>query len=228
MYLSKVTPTPGFVASQLARKAHAGDAYAQHQFLWLLFGDESERDFLFRYEQGKNGLCYYVLSRTSPGELEGVAVIRKSFSPRLTVGDELAYTLRANPTKMLKPQIEGGRGQRVDVLMHAKYQARHESVPAENVQELQLEAAQDWLLDHKRQELLGVSFLNPPEVTEHIQHQVYKRGTGNKNSAIRFTSVNYHGLLKIIEPERFLFQLGQGIGRSKAMGCGLMLVRRAD
>lgn len=224
MYLSKVTPAPGFIISQLANEANAGDAYAQHQFLWLLFEHKTERDFLFRYEQGRRGVCYYVLSATPPKEMAGVEIQCKRFEPRLGVDDVLAYTLRANPTKKLKSASDG-RGQRVDVLMHAKFQARKEGVSPELIPELQLQAARDWLLDDSRQERLGVRFLNSPEVTEHLQHQVYKR-RNKKEHPIKFSSVNYQGLLKVVDPERFVSQLAAGIGRSKSMGCGLMLVRR--
>lgn len=225
MYLSRVTPAPGFIISQLANKANAGDAYAQHQFLWLLFEQKTERDFLFRYEQGRRGVAYYVLSPTPPKEMAGLAIHCKRFEPRLGRDDVLAYTLRVNPTRKLKGSPDG-RGERVDVLMHAKYQARKEGVTPELIAELQLQAAQDWLLDDSRQERLGVRFLNSPEVTEHLQHQVYK-GRNRKAQPIQFSSVNYQGLLRVVDPERFVSQLALGIGRSKSMGCGLMLVRRA-
>ncbi|WP_347331178.1 type I-E CRISPR-associated protein Cas6/Cse3/CasE [Marinimicrobium locisalis] len=225
MFLTRALPSRGFVLSELARRAHGGDAYAQHQLLWQLFPEQEERDFLFRYEQGREGPTYYLLSHTEPeASLEGIQVCAKPFHPKLKPGDQLAFTLRANPTRMLKSETPGKRGQRVDVLMHAKHQARE--TPGIDVAELQQQAASDWLLEPQRQERLGVEFVTRPEVTEHQQHQIYKRGARNgRSTPIRFTSVNYQGVLTVTHPERFLQQLGQGIGRAKAMGCGLMMIR---
>jgi len=228
MYLSRVMPARGFILSRLAQQAHNGDAYAQHQLLWQLFPDQDERDFLFRYEQGRLGPCYYLLSRSQPdAEREGVEVSAKPFQPKLSSGDQLAYTLRANPTRMLKSETPGKRGTRVDVLMHAKHQARGESDV--DMEEIQQAAARDWLIDPKRQNRLGVEFVVDPEITEHRQHQVYKfRGKSGRLKPIQFTSVNYQGILRVVDPIRFLEQLAHGIGRAKAMGCGLMMIRRCN
>lgn len=223
MFLTKVLPSRSFVLSSLTERANRGDVYAQHQLLWRLFPDQTDREFLFRYELGRDGPCYYVLSRTEPGATpEGVRTICKAFHPKLKAGDRLAYTLRANPTLMLKSGRPGQRGQRVDVLMHAKAQAKAEG--ESEIAQIQQTSAQNWLMNPKRQDRLGVAFLALPEVTEHQQHQVYK-SRGNNHKPIRFTSVNYRGVLSVTDPARFLEALGQGIGRAKAMGCGLMMIR---
>ncbi|QIB64633.1 type I-E CRISPR-associated protein Cas6/Cse3/CasE [Kineobactrum salinum] len=227
MYLSRAIPSKAFVLSRLAQQAHAGNVYSQHQLLWQLFPDQSARDFLFRYEQGKAGVCYYLLSQTEPEPgLEGIEVVTKPFRPQITPGDRLAYTLRANPTRMLKSDTPGKRGNRVDVLMHAKYQAPDNESQAD-MRTIQQQAAQDWLMESDRQQRLGIEFVSTPEVTEHRQHQVYKTYRNNsRTKPIQFTSVNYQGVLQVVHPDRFLEQLAQGIGRAKAMGCGLMMIRR--
>lgn len=226
MFLSRIQPAPGFIVSRLAERAHRGDAYAQHQFLWTLFRGKERRDFLFRLEMGKTGPVYYLLSETAPDSVpEDLKIDTKLFAPRLHEGEVLAYTLRANPTKTLKTGEPGQRGKKVDVLMHAKYMARGEVESALEMQAVQEQAAKDWLLDSKRQQRLGVGFMAEPEVTEYTQHQVRKTDCRD-SPPIRFSSVNYEGLLRVQEPERFLAALGQGIGRSKAMGCGLMLIKR--
>lgn len=226
MYLSRVKPSTGFVLSRLAQRAHEGDAYAQHQLLWELFPGREEREFLFRYEQERAGPCYYVLSRIEPDTgLAGVEVSAKPFQPKLRKGDRLAYSLRANPTRMLKAGEPGKRGQRVDVLMHAKHQVRDRADV--DMEEIQQQAARDWLMEPQRQERLGLKFMTEPQVTEHCQHQVYKsRARPGRSKPIQFTSVNYQGVLEVVDPERFVTQVAHGIGRAKAMGCGLMLVRR--
>lgn len=229
MYLSRIKPEPGFVVSQLADRANAGDAYAQHQFLWQLFASESSREFLFRYEQGRQGLCYYVLSSCQPDQdIDGLSLSCKPFAPKLVTGDILAYTLRANPTRMLKAKEHGKRGQRVDVLMHAKHLVKEAGESLENLEALQFQAARDWLTSPHRQEAMGVEFISEPEVTEYQRHQVRKSRSGSEEGMlIQFSSVNLQGLLQVKDAARFLQSLAQGIGRAKSMGCGLMLIRRA-
>jgi CRISPR system Cascade subunit CasE len=39
--------------------------------------------------------------------------------------------------------------------------------------------------------------------------------------------LDFEGTLEVREPELFLTALGNGFGRAKAFGCGLMLIRRA-
>ncbi|MEX1216493.1 type I-E CRISPR-associated protein Cas6/Cse3/CasE [Saccharospirillum sp.] len=230
MFLSRIKPEPGFVVSQLTERANAGDAYAQHQLLWQLFASHKNRDFLFRYEQSAQGLCYYVLSSSEPEQtVSGISLSCKPFKPKLSVGDVLAYNLRANPTRMLKAAQEGKRGQRVDVLMHAKHLAREAGEASDEIEALQYQAARDWLTSSHRQNAMGVEFISEPEVTEYQQHQVRKASNGKgHNGLIQFSSVNFQGLLRVVEPSRLIDSLNQGIGRAKSMGCGLMMIRRAS
>lgn len=47
-----------------------------------------------------------------------------------------------------------------------------------------------------------------------------------KQTDIQVSTVDISGLLTVREPERFVTALHNGIGKAKAFGCGLMLVRR--
>ena len=40
-------------------------------------------------------------------------------------------------------------------------------------------------------------------------------------------TLDFGGILTVVDPERFIEALYQGVGSAKAFGCGLMLVRRA-
>jgi CRISPR system Cascade subunit CasE len=44
---------------------------------------------------------------------------------------------------------------------------------------------------------------------------------------IRFGRLDISGVLTVSDPPRFLAALAAGFGRSRAFGCGLMLIRRA-
>ena len=61
-------------------------------------------------------------------------------------------------------------------------------------------------------------------VSNHRFYKVRKPGDHNQR---KFTSLDIHGSLTVAETDIYLAALKQGFGRSKAFGCGLMLIRRA-
>jgi hypothetical protein len=48
---------------------------------------------------------------------------------------------------------------------------------------------------------------------------------GGKRGQLRFSTVDLTGELVVTDAERFATTLASGIGRAKAFGCGLLLVR---
>ncbi|MGL4892684.1 MAG: type I-E CRISPR-associated protein Cas6/Cse3/CasE, partial [Aeromonas veronii] len=62
-----------------------------------------------------------------------------------------------------------------------------------------------------------------PNVGSYRQHALHKPG---RRDAIRFSSVDYEGLLEVTDPGRLVETLAHGIGRAKAFGCGLLMLRR--
>ena len=50
---------------------------------------------------------------------------------------------------------------------------------------------------------------------------------GGKRGQLRFSTVDLSGELVVTDAERFASTLANGIGRAKAFGCGLLLVRPA-
>lgn len=236
MYLAKVrVPITG-----LDRKALfdllQGNAYGQHRLLWRLFPEETERPFLFRQELEQEekqhprsgparGLpLFYVVSAVAPQSVPGLLDCEyKPFTPQLGHGQRLAFRLRANP---VVARLEPGhkRSKRHDVLMNAKKQAQAESKtdPLE-IQNRMDAAAQAWLGDPDRSQRHGYQLVTQPAVSGYQQH-VYRR----KGREIRFSSVDFHGILEIQEPDRFYQTLSDGIGRSKAFGCGMWMIRRVN
>ncbi|MDN3554304.1 type I-E CRISPR-associated protein Cas6/Cse3/CasE [Halomonas almeriensis] len=228
MYLSRVRVDLNGLSRGALFDIMDGRAYTAHQLLWRLFPDhQGARPFLFRQEMEEpedggaaRGLPnFYVLSDREPEGIPGVLESQsKSFSPALEVGEQLAFRLRANPT-VAKP-VAGKRGRRADVLMAAKYpfesggnrknQACADAMDA---------AAREWL--EKRAESWGVRLPVPPEVGGYRQHALPK----NSGEPIRFSSIDYEGLLEVTDPGRLIETLSHGIGRAKAFGCGLLLLR---
>lgn len=229
MYLAKVTVDLNTLSRTQLFDVMEGGAYTAHQLLWTLFPEhQGERPFLFRQEMEEDeasgsmkGLPrFYVCSRHQPAAVDGFDVQCKPFTPELRQGDRLAFRLRANPTVALS----GGRGQRshrADVLMAA----RKPFLPGERASpacsEAMNEAAKAWL--SARAERHGFALPVCPEVGAYRQHELQKAG---RREAIRFSSIDYEGLLEVTDPELLIETLAHGMGRAKAFGCGLLLLRR--
>lgn len=230
MYISRVRVATEGLDRRKLLSLLSGDAYSNHQLLWRLFPDAPHRSFLFRQETEANQLrpedrprglpLFYVLSEerpvTVPGLLEPES---KPFSPVLVAGDRLTFRLRANPT--ISRKTEAGRSVRHDVLMDAKTQCRQQGVDRlEDISQRMEVAAIRWL--DSRSGKAGFTLESAPQVTGYRQHASRRKGTD-----IQFSSIDYEGVLKVTDSDLFIRTLCQGLGKSKAFGCGLMLVRRA-
>jgi len=219
MYLTRLTlldhPDLNSVIHRL------GDAYREHQMLWQLFPPEpdAKRDFLYRRDLHRGRPRYFLLSHRPPVNPLGLWRIDppKPFHPRLRAGQRLAFSLRVNP-------VITREGRRHDVVMDRKRATGwKETSPAERppLAKLIREAGLDWL--QKQAETAGFRFA--PEVVQvegYRQHRS-RRGGGRE---IRFSTLDFTGLLTVTDPEVFLHKLQQGIGPAKAFGCGLMLLKR--
>ncbi|ATJ84513.1 type I-E CRISPR-associated protein Cas6/Cse3/CasE [Halomonas beimenensis] len=229
MYLSRVRVDLNGLSRGALFEIMGGGAYAAHQLLWRLFPEhQGQRPFLFRQEMDEpeeggapRGLpLFYVLSDREPVPIPGLLEAQcKPFSPTLEAGERLAFRLRANPT--VAKSVAGKRGQRADVLMAAKYpfEAGKERTSQACIEAMD-DAARQWLAE--RAESWGFRLPVEPEVGAYRQHALPK----DKGRPIRFSSVDYEGLLEVADPGRLIETLAQGIGRAKAFGCGLMLIRR--
>jgi CRISPR system Cascade subunit CasE len=82
------------------------------------------------------------------------------------------------------------------------------------------EAGRNWL---NRIAGRGGFTMEQVAVDGYRQHRI-ARGAGE--GSIRFTSLDFQGVLSVGDPDRFLAALGQGFGAARAFGCGLMLIRR--
>lgn len=220
MYLSKVTMVSSTqTATALAKLQHNG-AYASHQLIWTLFSSQQAREFLYREEMGSAGLPeFYLLSQSKPEtELPIFECRSKTFAPVLKAGQRLAYKLRANPTVCTKD--EKGKQRRHDVMMREKYNAKDQQLDTKALKHRMEQAAVSWLANEKRLSEWGMTLDSQPDIECYTQHQVHK-----KNHQIKFSSVDYQGILTVAEPDRFLSQYIKGFGRAKGMGCGLMMIR---
>lgn len=107
-------------------------------------------------------------------------------------GQMLAFRLLANPTKRLGKQAGPDKGKRVGLYR-----------PEEQLA---------WL--HRKGEQHGFQVLTAIPTAQ--------RRTDDHRRQLKFLSVCFDGVLKVLEPERFLAAVHQGIGSGKAFGFGLL------
>ena len=250
MYFSKVTVANALELSTLLANFKNQDSYVIHQLLWQLFPGYTEswtqqpskvkeslqRPFLYREETNPQGFPeFYVLSENPP-DTQGTPFNcqPKRYEPKLSVGDRLAFKLRVNP--VITQVDEKGTRKRHDVLMHAKHKVSAEGLSPERLtaeKKLAAEqAAQAWISHPKRLAEWGIQLESQPEIESYTQHRLARKKVpsgerkNEKGRPIRYSSVDYHGLLTVTDPERFLQVLYKGVGKSKGFGCGMWMVRR--
>ena len=199
MYLSRITLHTGQLSpAQLLHLVDRGE-YVMHQWLWDLFPGGKERQFLYRREELQGAFRFFVLSQERPAESDIFTI------------QSLCFNLRANPT-ICKA------GKRHDLLMEAKRQVRGQ-VEGSDVWLHQQQAALDWLA--AQGERSGFTLLDT-SVDAYRQQQLRRE---NSRQLIQFSSVDYTGMLTVTDPGLFLQRLSQGYGKSRAFGCGLMLIK---
>lgn len=219
-YISRIMLDPDADPADLVAPTD-GDSYGEHQRLWSLFSDgpDRRRDFVYRREDGRWPTYLVVSARVPAHAGEAWRIDTKPYHPQLHAGQSLRFVLRANP--VVRSRDESGKQHRHDVVMRAK---RQTAVTGERPPEHELleQAAVPWLVE--RGDRWGFC-ADPGAVVadNYYQHRIPRR-TGRP---ITFSSVDYQGLLTVAEPNRLLTALADGIGPSKAFGCGLLLVRPA-
>jgi CRISPR system Cascade subunit CasE len=223
MYLSKVTLNTTLQARQALVKLQGNSLYAAHQLLWQLFTQYQRRCFLFRESYISSSRPEFLLLSAEPPVDENslFALQIKPYRPKLKSGDRLAFQLRVNPTLTVK--TTQGVKQRHDVLMHAKYQLKNrQDIATSDIRLAMEQAAQAWLADARRLERWGIRLASTPDVLAYQQHRLRK---AKKQQPVTFSSVDYQGLLTVQDPQRFIETIAAGVGKAKAFGCGLILIR---
>ncbi|WP_308563222.1 type I-E CRISPR-associated protein Cas6/Cse3/CasE [uncultured Klebsiella sp.] len=214
MYLAKITlHTSKLLPSQLLKLVDRGE-YVMHQWLWELFPGRGERQFLYRREELQGAFRFFVLSQQPPAESDIFDIEYRSFSATLSPGQTLRFSLRANPT-ICKA------GKRHDLLMEAKRQVKGKNEDLD-IWQHQRQTAQDWLAKQGKQNGFSLSEVS---VDAYRQQQIVR---AKSRQMIQFSSVDYSGLLVVNDPALFLQRLIQGYGKSRAFGCGLMLIKPGD
>lgn len=224
MFFHRITLKRNGLGISKALRAMQADQYGHHQLIWQLFSHLDERAFLFRRQDEAEWPSYYVVSSEIPQDDQSIWQIEtKPYRPRLVVGQRLAFTLRANPVVSRKDAQ--GRRHRHDVVMDAKHAMDYRKmVPGERppLSEITQEAGSRWLDDRAQKH--GFSLVaGQVSVEGYQQHRAMKRSS---KMPIKFSTLDFSGVLRVERPEQFVQTLYQGIGPAKGFGCGLLMVRR--
>ncbi len=223
MFISKVTLKRGPELFNLLKQTMWSDGYVAHHILWDLFPNDGDkkRDFLFHKDEQGGIPQFLLVSETEPVETGGVSVISKTYSPQLVKGQQLAFSLVANP--VVSRKVEGKKNSvKHDVWMDAKKQAKESGINGGSIVQACENASKLWLIHQG--ERCGFHLVEKDVMVDgYIQNRFYK---GKKSKPIRYSSIHYEGVLTITDTGKFIKMLYSGIGRSRAFGCGLMLIRR--
>ncbi|WP_444455334.1 type I-E CRISPR-associated protein Cas6/Cse3/CasE [Rhodobacter capsulatus] len=220
LYLSRIrlarSPSAQALAPLLLPTEAGHRRSAAHNLLWSIFSDgpDRRRDFLWR-EEGEG--LFLTLSARPPVQTDLFDPHQvKDFAPALAPGDRLSIQLRANATRMKRG------GARVDVVMDAMHGLPGAARADERMDIAQSEGAA-WLA--RQGEKAGFRLIHA--TAEDYSVEVLAGHRGPRKGQPQFGILDLSGQIEVTDPAAFLAQLGQGFGRAKAFGCGLMLIRRA-
>ncbi len=213
MYLSKIE----FVRARWQRMVEVlsqvdKNLFYEHQMIWDLLPKDAEakRDFIYRRTDEGDIPFYYLLSAREPKvNVDYLSCSSRAYEPKLQAGDILQFSLRANAVKTL-PHAGAKRSD-----TDAKQRKRLGLLKSDELH--------TWLVAQGAKG--GFQLQSTSLVIDNTQiHKVIKPSDPNHRT---FTSVDLQGELKVMDAEKFTCDvLFKGLGRSKAFGCGLLLVRR--
>ena len=196
-----------------------------HRLVWSLFAEESgtRRDFLWREMETRG--AFLILSARPPSNPFNLFDLAepKPFSPMFTPGQRLRFSLRANP--VIRRRRAGPTGRRSsskhDVVMDRLHR-QAAGMRAENRFDTMNEQGFTWL----ERQGAGSGFTIQQDgigIDGYRQHRIPRKGS----RVMRFSTLDFDGVLEVRDPIAFLAGISRGFGAAKAYGCGLMLVRRA-
>lgn len=216
MHISRLTlkRDPSSLGKLSALLRDGLDAGRAHRLLWTLFQESpaDTRTFLFRGgDGGKADGDFMTVSTTPPQDAAGLWEIEtKPYDPYVGQGQTLGFKLRVNP-------IVESKGKRYDLVATIK---RELGPPPDRVYsngEIWEMAARRWL--EPRAERLGVTFSALRADGYQLQEFAHDKGK------VSVAMLDVSGMLKVEAPERLKAALYKGVGKARAWGCGLLLVK---
>lgn len=205
------------------RRAQAG-----HRLVWTLFADSPDRRRDFLWREAAPG-AFYLLSRRPPKDAHSLFELEapKSFAPHLCAGEVLRFTLRANATVARRPGGDSrARGKPSDVVMDALYRLAPGPDRAAARQEAIHSAGRAWLAARGASNGFRLPDANPASGPTSCVTGYRVLELGDRKDRMRIGILDFDGLLVVEDPSKLIEAIGEGFGRAKAFGCGLMMIRR--
>jgi CRISPR system Cascade subunit CasE len=231
MFFSVITPTPG--NERDAAHTQLDGTYAQHQWLWRFFpgNPDARRDFLFRRSEHRGMARYHMVSVRQPVSPDSAWTVQsRAYAPCIAPQTRLQFELRANPVVRTR---RDGKACRDDVVMAEKKRllkarglnrwADWGDADRPALYDLVTTACSVWL--RRCGERAGFVLDEDTLRVDAYQNHVEKTQLPNEQR-LRFSSVDFAGVLTVTDSGRLHHALTHGIGPAKAFGCGLLLVRR--
>ena len=206
MLFSEVTKPNGFFKSQPNE-----NTYALHQYVWSLFGGahkSDKREFLYSLYNGK----LYIVSVKEPVDTESEDTIIRThqYQPEFSKGQTLRFDIRLNA------EIRRKKGAKRVSIVTAQRIEEGDDFDG-NWDRIAHEGADQWFI--YKAEKLGFKVKDFRILNRH--HYNFKNA---KEDTIKFISLDIQGILEVTGPAVFAYTLHNGLGQSRGIGCGLMLV----
>lgn len=201
---------------------------SSHSLIWSLFAGDKTRARDFLYREAADG-WFYILSSRKPANTNNLFHLDepKEFTPALHKGDRLQFSLRANP--VIRRRIPGTRkSKKVDIVMDALHQLSDKDQRADKRHDFIWEAGEKWLTGQGEKHGFALESIDNergknPKISGYHHHRIYKKGS---KESLRFSSLDFDGVLNVTDPVLFHAILHKGLGSAKGYGCGLMMIRR--
>jgi CRISPR system Cascade subunit CasE len=225
--------------------------YELHRTLWRLFPETAERDFLFRVHESfstrSTTIEISIVSKTKPhfDLLKGLIAAEQSreYQPKLKQGDKLHFEIYCVLSDSLRAESTDrkmrSRGRKVDPVVKALFPLKGEARSNERLA---------WVAGtSEADEIDGMPIFQPAKLASHwlaprlkkvgfsldlstarVRQYEQDKFLGRKSSEheIRYSTALFDGQVVIDDPTLAMTTLTNGFGRGKALGCGLMFVRR--
>ncbi|MDD5349239.1 MAG: type I-E CRISPR-associated protein Cas6/Cse3/CasE [Chthoniobacteraceae bacterium] len=202
---------------ETAAKAGLRDTYAWHKKTWLCFPgrEEESRDFLTRLDPVDCGYRLLILSSTAPQRppwCPEPAWRSKAVPETFLEHSIFHFSLLANPTRKTRSEKNGlstKNGRRVPIVCREDVEDEHGN-------------SQPGLLSWfaRKAEASGFA-VDPAQVRTVPRARQYfiKNGTLGLHSGVEF-----QGILRVTDPEKFRHAFINGIGSAKAFGFGMLVL----
>ena len=220
-------------AGLLSRRVEDDIGYALHALLAAAFGVLSPKPFVLLRDPSRPAalLAYcgddpealrdHASAFADPDVCAalGIATMAaKAMPERFAVGRRLGFGLRARPTVRADRDGDRTRVREVDAFLAAVTGTAKDAGPERGA------VYRDWLSRHLAE---GGAELERLTLDGFRLSDTLRRGQDRSLRPQRGPDASFSGVLRVIDSDRFAAMLGRGVGRHRAFGYGMMLLRPA-